>query len=229
MDYGEIVEFLIHSGLPEQMKDNVSILENGSVLIRDLDNTVCLQLIGCINGQLFKGKRIYCNGIIAVTPQKEPKSPIEAPASTNTDQLLDSVPNVETSNLIGTQNDIPKILSPLTSPNWPTFERSDLARRHSLSLLNRMPPPGSLAQELLAPSPTLRNCPSKSQLLSSIKDITGSLSEFNSCISSSNEESDKETFLPNKHDIKKRKRKKSPVLKEQSKKADLKVTPDKII
>ena len=129
-------------------------------------------------------------------------------------------------NLLGTCSALPSILSPLPSPTWPTFDRGELARRHSISLINRTPPSGSLAEELLAPSPSasLQNL----KLISSIKDITEALSDFNSCMSSfsSNDGSDNETVQPNK-DLKKRKRKKSPKQKEQLKKMDLKVTPNK--
>ena len=69
--------------------------------------------------------------------------------------------------------------------------------------------------------------------MSSIKDITESLSEFNSCISSTDitdgsDHDSKDSFkdLPTEF-VKKRKRKKSPKQKNGAKKVDNKVTPDK--
>ena len=34
IDHGQIVEFLINSGLPETYKENISIKDNGSVLLK---------------------------------------------------------------------------------------------------------------------------------------------------------------------------------------------------
>ena len=163
----------------------------------------------------------------------------------NLDPATESVEGVDNSFIV------PRIISPLASPTWPTFEADALARRHSLSLLNRTPPRDSLAAELLgnniarrhsvsSPRDSLaadllgNNIPSIAKsVMSSIKDITESLSDFNSCMSSPNntDGSDKDSRDSFKGLatglVKKRNRKKSPKQKAGAKKADTKITPEK--
>ena len=62
-----------------------------------------------------------------------------------------------------------------------------LVRRHNISILDRSPPPNSIAAQLLASS-NLTKINSKA-LLSDIADIRSSLSDFNSCIESGGETS----------------------------------------
>ena len=121
---------------------------------------------------------------------------------------------------------IPTILSPLASPTWPTFNAEDLARRNSLSLLNRTPPRGSLAAELLGPH-TSPVSASNHSALSNIRDIMESLSDFNSCLSSTTDDSENENQAIPKDAFRKRKRKKTTNKAECVKKVDLKVSPDK--
>ena len=90
-----------------------------------------------------------------------------------------------------------------------------------MSLQNRTPPQGSLSAELLGSD--LQQV--TRSIMSNLKDVTGSLSEFNSCVSDS---SDSEAYkkIPTKEE---RKRKsKSPGQKEAPKKVDLKITPGKV-
>ena len=136
---------------------------------------------------------------------------------------------------LGNQS-IPIVLSPPSSPHGPKYEDEQLVRRNSLSLLNRTPPPNSLAAEILGSTSSRvppENVPRQpgQMLLSSLKNISESLSDFNSCLSysSSNDASDTDTMqLPVKW-LKKRKRKESPEKEDDKglKKADLRVSPDK--
>ena len=73
-DSGEIMEFLITSGLPETLKDNVVITSNGVINIRNLNNAVCLALIVQLHQKKFFGRKLYCNGMISLTPDKPPGS-----------------------------------------------------------------------------------------------------------------------------------------------------------
>ena len=116
---------------------------------------------------------------------------------------------------------MPQILSPLGSPTWPIYQAEDLARRHSLSLLNRTPPPNSLAADLLGvPTTKATNL----NTLSEVRSISETLSDFNSCISSDGSEADnKETWSI----FRTRKRKKSPQKEEILKKIDMRKSPDK--
>ena len=284
IDHGDIFDLLVESGLPEGKKEAVSISKNGRVIIRDLLNSECLKLINNIHGRIYCSKKLYCNGIVPLTPEKEtvisvspPEQPINSATNILQEDLLTGTPpppmirktellvNDSMSNLAP-----PSLLSPLTSPQWPTFERNELARRHSISLLNRTPPSGSLASELLSVTPPQPQCTtferneqarshslslldrkpstgsqasellglnnkqlSKTQaLLSSVMDLTETLSDFNSCRSSisSSESSDHEAIAPRgKQEPKKRKKKKSPKQKEQLKKGNFKVSPDKVV
>ena len=68
-DDGLIMEFLIECGLPEIKKENVSLIR-GVATVKDLDNEECRSLIDAIHGKIFFDKKLYCNGIIALTPEK---------------------------------------------------------------------------------------------------------------------------------------------------------------
>ena len=115
---------------------------------------------------------------------------------------------------------IPGLLSPLMSPTkdehfrsptWPAYEAEDLARRHSLSLLNRTPTSGSLAAELLGPNVSHASITHLSTI-SNVREIMESLSDFNSCLSasSSSEGSEKENAADFKESVKKQKWRKTP-------------------
>ena len=78
-----IVEFLISSGLQAVHMDSIVIKGNGSVTIRDLNSSESKILIEKIHNKFFSGKKLYCNGIIPLTPEKEaPGSPAAAAAPT---------------------------------------------------------------------------------------------------------------------------------------------------
>ena len=70
IDHGEIVEFLVASGLPEKKKENITIMNNGTAIIKDLENGVCVALIQAIHGKKKFDKKLYCNGFIPLTPEK---------------------------------------------------------------------------------------------------------------------------------------------------------------
>ena len=65
------MEFLVRSGLPESNTENVVIKSNGHVTIGKLDNEVCRVLIGNIHNQKHFDRKLYCNGIIPLTPEKQ--------------------------------------------------------------------------------------------------------------------------------------------------------------
>ena len=69
-DQGHIVEFLVLSGLPEAMKENITINNSGTVYIRNLDNSQCLALIDSIHWKRNFGRKLYCNGYVPLTPEK---------------------------------------------------------------------------------------------------------------------------------------------------------------
>ena len=79
-DNGQIVEFLIKSGLSESHKDNISVKYNGSVLIDNLPNQECQALISAIHTKHGFGRKLYCNGVVPLTPDK-PDNPVIAATS----------------------------------------------------------------------------------------------------------------------------------------------------
>ena len=70
VDQGEIVELLVRAGLPESQTESIHFSSSGSIQIKDLDNTVCTTLITALHRTSFENKRIFCNGIIQLTPEK---------------------------------------------------------------------------------------------------------------------------------------------------------------
>ena len=71
VDNGEIVEFLCRLGLSEDKKDNIVIKSSGIVTVTNLNTEESKILIENINGQRFFDRKIYCNGIIPLTPEKQ--------------------------------------------------------------------------------------------------------------------------------------------------------------
>ena len=175
-DTGEIIEYLVNAGLPESAKDTVLVKSNGTVAITELDNEVCLKLIENIHNKVAFGKKIFCNGIIPLTPEKSGNQvsfsdisekdktkdmfdkAVDETAVVTDHQASDRGLPVNTESLSGSHTLAGNILAATGSTphrvtdvtdNVGTFQSgSKLARRHSLSL--RSPPPGSLASELLA-------------------------------------------------------------------------------
>ena len=185
-------------------------------------------MIKLIHGKKYYSQRMYCNGMVLLTPEKEP--------------MVGAVPVLDTTPVTGPEVElvqegatakneefergiysVPTLISPLPSPNWPTFDNEDLSRRKSLSLFNQTPHQDSLAAELLG-----INRQNSQSLISHIRDLAESLSDFNSCVSFSNSEGSDNEAQPNRREVKKRKRKKTPIKEELAKKANLKVSPEKI-
>ena len=241
-DHGQIIDFLVECGLPADKIDLIQFGRNSTISIRGLDNLLCLQLIENIHGKSMFSRKVYCNGIIQITPEKEHKETGGADSG-NLSIPPQAVPIRPADNMIVIENThdlsvdkpvvsadghhLPNLLSPLGSPGWPRFETEELVRRHSLSLLNRTPPKDSLAADLLGGNNS--RLQHVNSLLSSIKDKVESLSDFNSCFSSqsSGDESESQSSKADAWiEPKKRKRKKSPGEKEDSlKRVNLKASP----
>ena len=195
-DPGDIVEFLVMSGLPEVLKESVLIKGNGTVTIRNLENETCLQLISNIHNKKHFNRKLYCNGIIPLTPEKPcesqvAKSPDQA-SSRGSPAPRSPSPPAPPPALTATQA-TPVALSQTCSLSQQPFNELHpvqddqvsgdvLVRRHSLSL--RTPPQGSLADEILKSGPSSLV---KSQLM--LNELKDQLSEFGSCLSSFSESS----------------------------------------
>ena len=69
-DHGDILDFLVSHGPPKDHED-VTIKDNGQVIIQNLDSDICKTMCTLITGKKFQGKKnIYCQGIVLVTPEK---------------------------------------------------------------------------------------------------------------------------------------------------------------
>ena len=73
----------------------------------------------------------------------------------------------------------------------------EVARRHSISIINRTPPRNSVAHELLSPHLIKDQLQRVQSAMKDLKDLNDKLSDFGSCVSnqssSSNEESEEDT------------------------------------
>jgi hypothetical protein len=223
-DHGDIIEYLVNSGLPEAHKDTVIIGGNGKVTIKNLENSVCLSLISNIHNKVEFGKKLFCNGFIALTPEKddsenkENENPAEDISSVGekspvTDQSSSLTSSTSTS---GPAIIVPPVLSPIASS--PDFKGSksdlftpladfNLIRRHSIGI-----PPGSIVSEILN---------TKKSLLTDIRDLQDQLSDFGSCVSTSDSSGEEGSVDDKRGKKKKRKAGKTPIkVDEKSKKAN---------
>ena len=70
-DDGEVMEFLTTAGLPESLKESVLIKDNGTAVIKGLDSCTCKKLIERIHNTKEFGRKLFCNGLTPMTPEKK--------------------------------------------------------------------------------------------------------------------------------------------------------------
>ena len=211
-DNGSIIEFLVTSGLPEDQTEQVLIKQNGHVTIKNLENSVCKMLIENIHNKKYLNRKLFCNGIIPLTPVKQAENISTSPPAPAPLTVSPCSPTRQGSRSPPAQGpDInPNISSsaPVIAQSDPMPSNVDLVRRHSLSL--RSPSLGSWAKEILASSATVEKTNS---ILNEIKTMREQLSDFGSCVSftsSSDEEKSGGSSLQNSQwHTKKKKRKNS--------------------
>ena len=208
MDHGEIMEFLCRSSLPESKQADVLIKENGKVTIKNLTSEESALLIEAIHGKNHFDRRLFCNGLIPLTPEKAEQSdtipeiqpdPLhEQPAGhTAGASAGDSAPPVPQN------SNVPALPSSSQESNsnigntWVTglpnlfFETTpELVRRHSISLSNRTPPGESLAADILAKAQSSLRFQKTRIAVDELRDMTERLSDFNSCLSYSSSSGD---------------------------------------
>ena len=182
-DDGDIMEFLVTAGLPEDKKNSVNIKTNGHVIIRDLEISECKVLIEAIHGKNNFGRKLFCNGIVPLTPLKSTIDQQSLESPTPEQNLPDPSTLPETS----------KLLEPSISDSDQQF-----VRRYSLSLLNRSPPAGSVAADILdtvAQTPIQALIQTKSIMdeFKGIKFSSERYSDFGSCVSDSSRSSGDDT------------------------------------
>ena len=107
-------------------------------------------LMVAINGKENFGRKMFCNGIIPLTPKKiTPTLPSLPPAATLKYTLMEnSLPVTSSCSAAESQGSppagglLPALLSPIPYRKNQNVN-IDFARRHSLSLVNRIPPENS--------------------------------------------------------------------------------------
>ena len=137
MDQGEIVEFLMKCGVPDNKKENININAKGKVIIKDLTNDECLSLIDIIHGKQYFGQKMYCNGFIPLTPEKadldDTEKKDENKAERPTLPELTSIASSAPSPLSPTEAPCPAPIS--------TLSTSGPSSSHSTALPGKLLPP----------------------------------------------------------------------------------------
>ena len=199
-DQDRVFDFLINKGLPHICTENIKFKENGKVMIDNLDNSLCLQLVKNIHHSKFLDNNLLCFGVVPVTPRKLalntqhiPQgglSSSEGASPLNSDQLILSVTGQG-------QAEIP--VCEVTSEGSP-----DATLVSDLGDGSLMPPPQ--VSEVGGQGLERRK---------SVKDL---VTDFSSCLSSPEEESlgDFEATVT-KRKKKKRKASSSPLLEKNDK------------
>ena len=72
IDHGQIIEFIIQSGLPTEKAELITINNRGTAVVRNLENSLCLKLISAIHNKRHFDRKLFCNGIVPLTPEKTP-------------------------------------------------------------------------------------------------------------------------------------------------------------
>ena len=184
-DQALVVEFLCSMGLPEVKKDQISFKSNGVVNIDDIDSKTCKGLIEAIHGKENFGRKLYCNGLIPLTPLKPAELHTPSPPSTTSPPT----PPPGTSNEGPISDPTSKSASFLAAVQAFEIRNSDQAsnmavvRRHSISLINRTPPKDSIAGEILEAN-SRPDFLKAQAALNDLKGLTDQLSDFGSCLSS---------------------------------------------
>ena len=80
-DHGVITEFLFKSGLAVKHKESIKIRPNGSVSIMNLTSAECIAMISTIHHNDQFGRKLFCNGVIGLTPDKPAALPPGPPAA----------------------------------------------------------------------------------------------------------------------------------------------------
>ena len=117
-DQAQVIELLVESGLASTNTEKIKFSNNGSVQIRDLENSESLKLIEALHGKRFFERKIFCNGLIPLTPEKTSTdtessySPVVPPA-TIINKLVPQAETSESGEPLETSNDKNKPIPPL--------------------------------------------------------------------------------------------------------------------
>ena len=129
VEHSQIAELLLTSGLPAQNMNEIVIHSHGAVTIKNIENTVCKTLIQKLHMQTFFGKKVFCNGIIPLTPDKpvQPQHATPSSGTTSTPPAQGSTPSLVTTCDLKSVSSVAITSTP--SPVYPPhYVESDLSR-----------------------------------------------------------------------------------------------------
>ena len=78
-DKCQIIELLLASGLQAENMNDVEVKPNGTVFVKNINGSLCSILINNLHNQRHLGRKLFCNGIVPLTPEKV--SPIVSTAA----------------------------------------------------------------------------------------------------------------------------------------------------
>ena len=84
-EHCQIIDILLTSGLPGDKVNDVQIKPNGSVAVKNISGGICSMLIQNIHNKKFFEKKVFCNGVIPMTPEKGAPTVSSAVASSPSD------------------------------------------------------------------------------------------------------------------------------------------------
>ena len=185
-DHGEIIEFLSVNGLPDDKIENVQINSSGAVFVNDLDSYIIEYLIETIHGKTHFGRKLYCNGVVPLTPSKPEEPSAAATVICSTNSALQDQSNIleQAKESLAAERSVNINSAETLEINNQSIDQ--LVRRHSLSLKNRTPPQNSLAADLL--NTPRENLEKTANIIGELKSMTDRLSDFASCISSDSDD-----------------------------------------
>ena len=190
-DQSQMLETLLASGLPIHSIDDVSFKSNGTIIIKELTTDICKQMIDNLHGQIFMGKKVFCNGLVALTPNKNVTPVVENSSSSTctSDQMKTFLPEcpevplrvIQSSPCSSTENGSSSDIEQFLNEQDQEKNDEEFIRRHSLSM--RSPHKGSLGAEILDINKKRSSLDKANDLLSEVKKLSARLSEYESCAS----------------------------------------------
>ena len=78
-DHCQIIDLLLASGLSADNLNDVQIKPNGTVAVKNVSGSNCSVLIKNLHNKKFFGRKLFCNGVIPLTPEREPAAAVSPP------------------------------------------------------------------------------------------------------------------------------------------------------
>ena len=217
IEQGQIIDLLIDSGLPETNFDDISFKSNGSVVVKNLLAETCDIMINALHNHRYFGRRVFCNGLVALTPEKETSSrttnnSLSSTASSHeTGSLPVNPPSIEveaarniteapglTADLgASSLTDLSKNadIEQFVNDHSDNLNGDDLVRRHSGIL--RSPDKNSIAAEVINASKNQPSLTRAQDLLDELKEMKAKLSEYETCDSADYDTNDEQVEVTN--------------------------------